>query len=356
MIYYYDKIDFTVLNRIAKRSLTVKKETPKNPRLGKVGGAAVLEGVMMRAGDLAAVTCRREDGSLVVRERHFTSVRRKHKLLDLPIIRGVVAFVESLILSYACLSASADVMGAAEEETRFEKAFKKKLGVRFFDVLMVVAAILGVLLAIGLFLALPRLVAGWLESLAGVSFGHWKSAIEGGLKILIFILYLLLVSLMKDIRRTFEYHGAEHKSIACYEAGDELTPAAARRYSRFHPRCGTSFMFVMILLGVLLGFVINAVFPGLPTLLYTLLRILLLPLVVGIGFEFIRFAGGHDGPIVRILAAPGLWMQRITTREPDDSQLEVALLSLQYALVDDFPALDRAALRGDDAPGEDTSE
>ena len=355
VLYYYDKIIFTVLSCIPKRSLIVKKETVKNPRLGKVGGAAVLEGVRMRAGDLSAVTCRREDGSLVVRERHFTSVRKKHKLLDLPIIRGVVAFVESLVLSYACLSASADVMGAAEEETRFEKAFKKKLGVRFFDVLMVVAAILGVVLAIGLFLALPRLVAGWLESLAGVSFGHWKSAIEGGLKILIFILYLLLVSLMKDIRRTFEYHGAEHKSIACYEAGDELTPEAARKYSRFHPRCGTSFMFVMILLGVLLGFVINAVLPGLPTLLYTLLRLLLLPLVVGIGFEFIRFAGSHDGLIVRLLAAPGLWMQRITTREPDDAQLEVALLSLQYALVDDFPELDRAALRGEEeTAGEDT--
>ncbi|MBO5653403.1 MAG: DUF1385 domain-containing protein, partial [Clostridia bacterium] len=172
----------------------MKKEDLKNPRLGKVGGAAVLEGVMMRAGDLSAVTCRREDGSLVVRERRFTSVRRKHKLLDLPIIRGIVAFVESLMLSYACLSDSADVMGAAEEETRFEKAFKKKLGVRFFDVLMVVAAIFGVVLAVGLFLALPRLVAGWLESLAGVSFGHWKRAIEGGIKILIFILYLLLVS------------------------------------------------------------------------------------------------------------------------------------------------------------------
>ena len=321
-----------------------KQEKEQNPRLGKVGGSAVLEGVMMRAGDLCAVTCRREDGSLAVREKRFTSVRKKHKLLDLPMIRGIVGFIESLVLSYSCLAASADVMGAVEEESKFEKAFKKKLGIRFFDVLMVVAAVLGVLLALGLFLALPRMIAGWIESLAGVEFGHWKSAIEGGFKILIFIAYLLLVSLMKDIRRTFEYHGAEHKSIACYEAGDELTPEAARKYSRFHPRCGTSFMFVMILLGVLLGFVINAAFPGLPTILYTLFRVLLLPIVVGIGYEFIRFAGSHDNFLVRLLAAPGLWMQRITTREPDDAQLEVALLSLQYALVEEFPELDRAAL------------
>ena len=329
-----------------------KQVNEQNPRLGKVGGSAVLEGVMMRAGDLCAVTCRREDGSLAVREKRFTSVRRKHKLLDLPIIRGIVGFIESLVLSYSCLAASADVMGAVEEESKFEKAFKKKLGIRFFDVLMVVAAILGVVLALGLFLALPRMIAGWIESLAGVEFGHWKSAIEGGFKILIFIAYLLLVSLMKDIRRTFEYHGAEHKSIACYEAGDELTPEAARKYTRFHPRCGTSFMFVMILLGVLLGFVINAAFPGLPTILYTLFRVLLLPLVVGIGYEFIRFAGSHDNLLVRILAAPGLWMQRITTREPDDAQLEVALLSLQYALVEDFPDLDRAALLDEPASPE----
>ena len=158
---------------------------------------------------------------------------------------------------------------------------------------------------------------------------------------------------MKDIRRTFEYHGAEHKSIACYEAGDELTPAAARKYSRFHPRCGTSFMFVMILLGVLLGFVINAVLPGLPTLLYTLIRILLLPLVVGIGFEFIRFAGCHDNLLVRLLAAPGLWMQRITTREPDEKQLEIAITSIKLALKNEFPDFDPATYS---RKAEDTAE
>ena len=322
----------------------MKKEQVTNPRLGKVGGGALLEGVMMRAGDLCGVTCRREDGTLVVREKRFTSVRAKHKIFNLPILRGIVAFIESLVLSYSCLAISADVMGAAEEETKFEKAFKKRLGFRFFDALMVVAAILGVVLALGLFLALPRAVAGWLEAWTNSDFGHWKSAIEGGLKIVIFIAYLALVSLMKDIRRTFQYHGAEHKSIACYEAGDELTPEAARKYCRFHPRCGTSFMFVMILLGVLLGFGVNAIFPELHTLLYVLIRLLLLPLVIGIGFEFIRYAGGHENPLTRIFSAPGLWMQRITTREPDDEMLEVALLSLKYALVEDFPELDRAAL------------
>ncbi len=216
---------------------------------------------------------------------------------------------------------------------------------QFFDVLTVFAMILGVGLALMLFLALPRAVAGWIEGWFSISLGVWKSAVEGGLKILIFILYLYLVSLMKDIRRTFQYHGAEHKSIACYEAGDELTPEAARKYCRFHPRCGTSFMFVMILLGVGLGFAINAIWADLPTLLYTLLRIALLPLIVGLGFEFILYAGKHDNFLTRTLSAPGLWMQRITTREPDDEQLEVALLALQYALADDFPDFDRAAYK-----------
>lgn len=322
----------------------MNKEQEKNPRLGKVGGGAMLEGVMMRAGDLCAVTCRREDGTLAVREKRFTSLRKKYKVFNLPILRGIVSFIESLVLSYSCLAISADVLGATEEETKFEKSFKKHLGVRFFDILMVFAGILGVVLALFLFLALPRLVAGWIEQLAGIDLGHWKSAVEGGLKLLIFFAYLLLVSLMKEIRRTFEYHGAEHKSIACYEAGDALTPEAARKYSRFHPRCGTSFMFVMILLGVALGFVINAVFPGLKAIYYVGMRLLLLPLIVGVGFEFIRYAGGHDNLVTRLLSAPGIWMQRITTREPDDAQLEVALLSLQYALVEDFPDLDRAAL------------
>ncbi|MBQ2718745.1 MAG: DUF1385 domain-containing protein [Clostridia bacterium] len=323
----------------------MKKQAECNPRLGKVGGGAMLEGVMMRAADLCAIACRREDGTLVVREKRFTSLRQKHKFWNLPILRGIVSFIESLVLSYSCLAISAEVMGEAEEETKFEKSFKKHLGVRFFDVLMLLAGILGVVLSLALFLALPRLVAGWIESLLGVTLGHWKSAVEGVLKILIFLCYLLLVSLMKEIRRTFEYHGAEHKSIACYEAGDALTPEAARKYSRFHPRCGTSFMFVMILLGVLLGFGVNALFPNLKTILYVLIRLALLPLVVGVGFEFIRYAGCHQNVLVRLLAAPGLWMQRITTREPDDAQLEVALLSLQYALPEDFPELDRAAYR-----------
>jgi uncharacterized protein YqhQ len=163
------------------------------------------------------------------------------------------------------------------------------------------------------------------------------AVLEGLMKMAIFILYLVLVALMPDIKRTFMYHGAEHKSIACFEAGAELTPENAKKYSRFHPRCGTSFMFFMILLGIFAGMIIKNVLPGLETWAYSLIRLGILPLVMGIGYEFIRFAGKHDNVFTRALSAPGLWVQRITTKEPTEDMLEVAITSLKCALRDDFP-------------------
>jgi uncharacterized protein YqhQ len=215
---------------------------------------------------------------------------------------------------------------------------------KLYDVIMVLATILGLGLALTLFLFLPRLASDGIEYLAKRDLGIWRAFLEGGFKVAIFVLYLALVSLMPDIRRTFEYHGAEHKSIACYEAGDELTPANAKNHTRFHPRCGTSFMFVMILIGIVAGILVNRFLPGLSSLAYTGIRLLILPLVVGIGYEFIMLAGKHDNPVIRFLSAPGLWMQRITTREPNEAQLEVAICALKYALVSAFPDFDREAV------------
>ena len=200
------------------------------------------------------------------------------------------------------------------------------------DFIMVVAMVLGVALALFLFIYLPTLFTTLIEKATG-DIGLWKGVIEGGIKIVIFIAYLLLVSLMKDIRRTFEYHGAEHKSVFCYEAGEELTVENVKKQSRFHPRCGTSFMFVMILLGIIAGLFVTWD----NKLLRVLIKLLLLPLVMGIGYEFLMFAGKHDNIIVRILSAPGLWMQRITTREPDEGQMECAIASLKAAMPDEFP-------------------
>ncbi len=312
----------------------------KNPRLGRVGGGALIEGVMMRAGEDVAITCRDEKGALHLSREKYIPLRKRHKWLNIPLLRGIVNFVESLVVSMRALNVSAETYGGEVEEGRFEKWMKKHLGIGLFDIATAIGTVLGVLLSVALFLYLPKLAVSGLEWVASYDFPKWaEGAIEGGLKVAIFVLYIFLVSLIPDIRRTFAYHGAEHKSIACYEAGEELTPANAKNYTRFHPRCGTSFMFVMILLGVALGIGLRYILPAEIVSvgwLYTLIRLALLPLVVGLGFEFIMFAGKHDGLFVRILSAPGLWMQRLTTREPDESMLEVAILSLKAALPDEF--------------------
>ena len=339
---------YAVLRFTYKKGLFMSKNTEKNScpfsdRLGKVGGQAVLEGVMMKAGNRMTTTCRKSDGTLVVTDSEFVSVRDKNKLLNLPLVRGVVSFVESMIMSFKTLEASADALGIEEEEpSKFEKWLSDKLGLKLTDVVMVVSLLLGLGLSALLFIFLPIWVTAGINLLLG-----WAAdvtmpvivtaVVEGLIKMAIFVGYLSAVSLMPDIKRTFMYHGAEHKSIACFEAGEELTPANAMKHTRFHPRCGTSFMFFMILLGIFAGLIIKSVIPGLPTGLYTLIRLLVLPLLMGVGYEFIRFAGKYPNAITRALSAPGLWMQKITTKEPDEGMLEVAITSLKCALRDDYP-------------------
>jgi len=308
-------------------------------RLGKVGGQAVLEGVMMKAGTRTVTTCRKEDGSICVHDDTFVSVRQKHKILNIPILRGVINFVEMMILSFRTLSVSAEALELDDEKDKQKKAEGKKTTT---DLVMIIGMVLGVALAIGLFILLPGLVSDLVSYLV-YRIGSYeinetlKAVIEGASKVIIFIAYLALVSLMPDIKRTFMYHGAEHKSIACFEAGAELTPENAKEYTRFHPRCGTSFMFVMILLGIVVGIVINNLFPSLNRFALSGIRLLILPLVVGLGYEFIMFAGKHDNAVTRILSAPGLWMQRITTKEPTEDMLEIAIISIKCALRNDFP-------------------
>ena len=309
------------------------KNEEKNPRLGKVGGQALLEGIMMRSGEDVAISVRSTDGTIRSKQRKFISARKKYKFFALPLVRGVVSFVESMMLSLSTTNDGVDMLGIEEEETKFEKWLKKKFGADLMTVLMPISIVLGLLLAVGIFIYLPSLFSGWIGRLFGGDIGIWRSVLEGVLKVLIFIGYILLISLMPDIRRTFEYHGAEHKSIFCYEAGEELTVQNVRKYKRFHPRCGTSFMFVMILIGIIIGFFI----PFQNTLLRSVCKLMLLPLTVGIGFEFLMFAGKHDNFLVRALSAPGIFMQRITTKEPSDDQIEVAIKSLKLAMPEEFP-------------------
>jgi uncharacterized protein YqhQ len=248
-----------------------------------------------------------------------------------------------MIMSFKTMGASADALGLEEEEpSKFEKWLAEKCGAKITDVVMIVALILGLGLSALLFVFLPIWLTAGINLLLGWAFSISMPAVvsatlEGFVKMAIFVGYLAAVSLMPDIKRTFMYHGAEHKSIACFEAGEELTPENARKHTRFHPRCGTSFMFFMILLGIFAGLIIKTLLPGLHTVAYTLIRLLILPLLMGLGYEFIRYAGKHPSALTRALSAPGLWMQKITTKEPTDDMLEVAITSLKCSLRDDYP-------------------
>lgn len=314
-----------------------KEKAEKNPRLGTVGGSAVIEGVMMKNKEHYAVAVRLEDGSVRTLVDDCVSIRKKYKILNIPVVRGVVNFVEQMILSYKTLSISADAYGLDEEgeESKFEKWLREKLGANIMDVVMVIATVFGLALGFGLFFFLPIALTKLVDKVAAGNLGWFKNLIEGLIKIAIFLGYLAAVSAMPDIRRTFEYHGAEHKSIFCYESGMELTPENAATFKRFHPRCGTSFIFVMLALSILINSLPFVTWDNM--FLRMLTKILLLPLIVGIGYEFLMFAGKHDNVFTRILSAPGLWMQRLTTREPDLKELEIAIASLKAALPDVFP-------------------
>ncbi len=317
----------------------MKKET--NCRLGKVGGQAVLEGVMMKSGDSVALAVRKEDGTIALKKSTFVSARKKNKFWNIPLIRGCVNMVEMMRLSFTTLNDSAQMLGIddTQPESKFEKWLDKKFGDKLMNVVMTIGMVLGIILSVGLFMILPNVATMGLNKLVTSGGGTLPSFVQnlisGVIRIIIFMVYLLLVSLMKDIRRTFEYHGAEHKSVACYEAGLELTPENAATCTRFHPRCGTSFIFVILIISILVTSFIN--WNTWPQWAIIGTKLLMLPVIVGIGFEFLMFAGKHPNPITRVLSAPGLWMQRITTKEPDASQLEVAITALKNAMPEEFP-------------------
>ena len=304
-------------------------------RRNKVGGQAVIEGVMMKNGEEVCLAMRREDGRVDISKSKFVSVRKKHKWLNIPLLRGVIGFVESLILSFKTINKSTEVLELDEDKT--EKDGKKKSSGGLSAILMIFSMIIGIGLAVLLFMWLPGTLTSLLERLTGELNRYLKAAIEGVLKIIIFIAYMLIVSLMKDIRRVFEYHGAEHKSIACFEAGMELTPENAKKCTRFHPRCGTSFMFVMLIIGIFSGMLIP-VWDNM--FLRAAIKLAILPLVVGIGYEFIMFAGKHDNLFTKIFSAPGLWMQRITTKEPDEKELAIAISAIKSSMPEEFPDFD----------------
>lgn len=322
--------------------------------LNSAGGQAVLEGVMMRTKKNYAIAVRKENGEIVIKQGDVKSIRDKIKFLGLPLIRGPVNMIESLITSFKTLEDSAEMAGIEfdEEPSKFEKWLLKRFGKSIINVITAIAGVLGVILALFLFMYLPSLLAKGVEFI--VENLPWRghlpawgfNIIEGIFKIVIFVLYIMLSSKLNDIKRVYQYHGAEHKTIFCYENGEELTIENVRKQSRFHPRCGTSFIFVILIISILVmtcaTTIINSFkfFDVSNTLLRTALKLLLLPLTVGFGYEFIRYAGCHNNVFTKILSAPGLWMQRITTKEPDDSMIEVAIVSLKAALPKKYPVIE----------------
>lgn len=307
-----------------------------------VGGQALIEGIMMQGPKGAAVSVRTPDGEIDTEMVDFKHAKDKFKPLGWPLIRGVVAYIESMIFGYKCLMISAEKSGledledSEENMSKFDKWLNDHINKKVLGVLTAVASVVGMLLAFVLFFYLPTIAVNFLNKISGDVLTNYRALFEGIIRMAIFVAYIALVSLMKDIKRTFMYHGAEHKTIFCYEKGCELTVENVKKMSRFHPRCGTSFIFVILIISVVISSAISVTWPELrdQTVIWIAIKILILPLITGISYEFIKYAGRHDNTFVKILAAPGLWMQRLTTKEPDDDMIEVALAAFKAVITD----------------------
>lgn len=294
----------------------------KEKFMTSIGGQALIEGVMMRGPEKIALAVRKPDGEIYTEVWDAPKPKWYSKV---PFVRGGLSLVSSMVLGYKCLMKSAEIAGMDEESsepTKFEMWLSEKLHINIMTIVAAIAVIFATALSMLLFIVLPTAVAGIVTRFTGSIFV--RSIVEGILKILVFIGYLVLVAKMPDIRRVFQYHGGEHKTIACYEAKEELTVENARKMSRFHPRCGTSFILITVVLSILIFTMVSVQ----STVLRIALKLILMPLVVGISYEIIRFAGRHNNIFTRAISKPGLWLQRITTNEPDDSQLEVAIASM----------------------------
>ena len=293
-----------------------------------IGGQALMEGIMMQGPDKRAIVVRGPEGIVTKVE----PLKKRTGWLSWPLIRGVVNFGSAMVSGVKALMYSADFFPEEESEpSKLDQWLEKKLGSeKMQQVVIYTAVMLGMALAVGLFFLLPTLISGLFDSLVHNAVA--RSIVEGIIRIVIFLGYMILVSKMKDMRRVFSYHGAEHKTIRCYEAKLPLTVENARQMTRLHPRCGTSFLFVVIVLSILITALFSALVPISNVFLRTLTRLALLPVIVSIAYEFNRFVGRYDNRLTRILTAPGMWFQNFTTNEPDDSMLEVAIEALTLVL------------------------
>ena len=295
----------------------------------KMGGQAVMEGIMMRGETKTALALRLPDGSINVSTE---DIKKPGKWAKLPLVRGVVSFVSSLVVGTRQLMKSAEILGEADEEiyeeTRFEKWLNEKFGSKgAWNFMLYASVALAIVFTVGIFIILPTGIVNLMKHVTQSIF--WLNFTEGVLRIVMFILYVWGISFMGDIKRVFQYHGAEHKTIHCFENGLDLTPANCRQFPTLHPRCGTSFLMFVFIIAFALHFLL-----GWPNLLLRVVsRLLLLPVIAGLSYELLRWAGKSDNIVVKILSIPGLYLQKVTTKEPDDSQLEVARAAIPAVLV-----------------------
>ncbi|MBE6818284.1 MAG: DUF1385 domain-containing protein [Ruminococcaceae bacterium] len=338
-------------------------------RKTSVGGEALIEGIMMRGPKGSAVACRLPDGTVETEFIEYKPISAKTKFFKVPIIRGFVNFIDSMLLGYKAMMLSAEKQGIdddinEEELSKFDKWLVKHFGDKVMSIVSTVGMVLGLLLAFVLFFWMPTFLFqaisvgaakgfGWMFQNFGLLFSKgeviktilaasalapFKALFEGVLRMIIFILYILLISRMKDIQRVFQYHGAEHKTIFCYEKGLPLTVENVKKQIRFHPRCGTSFIFMILIVSIIFSTILSYVMPDFivqTRMLWIAIKILLLPFMMGIGYELIKYAGKHDNVFVKIVSAPGLWMQRLTTKEPsEDAIIEIGIASLQAVITD----------------------
>jgi len=302
-----------------------------------IGGQALIEGIMMRGPEKQAIVIRDQEGNLVEKVEDLKFIKDRYPILGLPLVRGTVNFLASMVNGVKALMYSAEFYPEEEaaQPSKFEQWLEKRISSKKLEsAIVMLAVVLGVGLSVFLFMVLPTfLTGGLLHFFPGTPM--WvRNLIEGVLKIVIFLLYLIFCSKQKDIYRVFQYHGAEHKTIFCYEEGLPLTVENVRKQTRQHPRCGTSFLFVVIFVSIIFSSIVFGIWPITNTLLRTLVHLLLLPLVVGVTYEFNRWVGRHvqESGIAKILTAPGMWLQNFTTNEPDDGMIEVAIRSLELVL------------------------
>ncbi len=317
-----------------------------NAKCSKVyyGGQAVIEGVMMRGRNIYAMSVRQTPETIITEKNPVPAASKKMPLFKLPIFRGILAFVESLVVGTKILNRSAELAWEAteaeiteEEKTKFDLWLENKFGDKLSDVMIYLSVILSVALGIGIFMLLPVLIGNFLKPMLAGS--YMLSVVEGLSRLGLFLIYLFIISKMKEVKRLFGYHGAEHKTINCYESGDPLTVENVRSHTRLHKRCGTSFLLVVMVISMVVFFFV----PDMGIGLRLLSRVVLVPFVAGISYEIIKWAGSSENPLVKIISAPGMALQKLTTAEPEDFQIETAIAALEAVLEEEEPGYVPAA-------------